>query len=232
MRGTNFQDHRGLPLPRSWSASGTAILATSPPRQHPVHECWVDSVECEVVATLDDSFDADFVDLLPCDRCRCAERDADRLTGQKLGRHQRRALLDAPAPDEQPRTLPPSPTRSLQVAHARALRGLEDLGLIKRSSQPFERTKACRRTPLGQAVVEEHRQALADGSRIRWSYSNLTRRCRLETAELIEIFGANLEEEIELRRHLSVLRRQLPGRDSGGDFSRALLQLEKIAEAM
>ena len=57
-------------------------------------------------------------------------------------------------------------------------------------------------------------------------------RCRLETAELIEIFGANLEEEIELRRYLSVLRRQLPGRDSGGDFSRALLQLEKIAEAV
>ncbi|MBP39522.1 MAG: hypothetical protein CL726_09500 [Chloroflexi bacterium] len=127
---------------------------------------------------------------------------------------------------------PPSPIRSLQVAHARALRGLEDLGLIKRSSQPFERTKACRRTPLGQVVVEEHRQALADGSRIRWSYSNLIRRCRLETAELIEIFGANLEEEIELRRYLSVLRRQLPGRDSGGDFSRALLQLEKIAEAV
>ena len=180
-----------------------SIQATPPLRQRPVHNCRIDDTACEVMARLGGPIDADPVDLLPCDRCRCAERDADRLTGQKLGRHQRRAL-----------------------------RGLEDLGLIKRSSQPFERTKACRRTPLGQAVVEEHRQALADGSRIRWSYSNLIRRCRLETAELIEIFGANLEEEIELRRHLSVLRRQLPGRDSGGDFSRALLQSEKIAEAV
>ena len=73
----------GSPQSQSRSSSGATqpSLATVRPTVVP----------SEVVATLDDSFDADFVDLLPCDRCRRAERDADRLTSQKLGRHQRHA---------------------------------------------------------------------------------------------------------------------------------------------
>jgi hypothetical protein len=207
------------------SADETRSPATSPTRQHPAHDCRIDSSVCEVMPLLFGLLIADapgsLHELLPCSRCRGAERDAALLAGQKLGRHQRLAVLCASGPQERPEPLPPSETtRSARVAHSRSLRGLEAIGLLELSwcrqrdeSGHNRRLRAARRTPLGQAVVDEYGDALTDGSRIRWSTSRLLSRCRLDTASLISLFEANLQEMAELRNHVSAIHRQLARHD-------------------
>jgi hypothetical protein len=190
-----------------------------------VHDCRIDGSVCEVLPLLVGHLIADapgnLHELLPCSRCRGAERHADLLTGQKLGRHQRRALIAARAPQERAEPLPsPGPTRSARVAFSRSLLGLKSAGLLELSwcrqrdeSGRIRRLRAARRTPLGQAVVEEYGEALADGSRIRWSTSRLLSRCRLDTTSLITLFEANLQEATELRNHVSAIHGQLARHD-------------------
>ena len=216
-------------------------MATSPSRHHPVRDCWVDGTACEVIGLLDCSsvdVESDADDLLPCNRCRAAECAIDRLTGQKLGRHQRGILLGARRPAEPPAPLPQlDSTHSAQVAHTRALRSLEALGLIELTwcrqrdeSGRTRRLRSARLTPVGAAIADEYRDLLTSGSRIRWSASRLLSRCRLDTTALTAVFAANLQEAIELRQHL-VAGRQSAGREEEEDFTRALTDLHLLLDA-
>ena len=215
-------------------------MATSPPDQHPVYDCRFDDSPCEVMASFSRHLDClqSMDDLLPCSHCRGAERAIDRLAGQKLGRHQRRALLAANSPQERAEPLPsPGPTRSARVAHSRALHGLNAAGLIELTwcrerdeSGRTRRLRAARQTPLGEAVVDEYRNSLSGGSRIRWSTTRLLSRCRLDTTALTAVFAANLQEEIELRQHV-VAGRQSARREGEEDFTRALTDLHLLLAA-
>ena len=224
-----------------YSTIESAAEATSPTGQHPVRDCWVNGSVCEVIGLLDcSSISLRYVtdDLLPCSRCKAAERAVSQLRGQKLGRHQRGILLGARRPAEPPAPLPQlDSTHSAQVAHTRALRGLEALGLIELTwcrqrdeSGRMRRLRAARLTPVGAAIVDEYRDPLSDGSRLRWSTTRLLSRSRLDTTALIAIFAANLQDEIELRQHLAA-GRQSAGREEEEDFTRALTDLHLLLDA-
>ena len=72
--------------------------------------CWVDGKRCDVVGVLtphsskrfSESFAA-LKELLPCGSCaRRLNADVAKLTGLRLGKHERRILLAAPPPDREP----------------------------------------------------------------------------------------------------------------------------------
>jgi hypothetical protein len=76
----------------------------------------------------------DILRVLPCDRCRRADRDAEQLPGTRLGRLERTILLsaaDAGARGERAQILPDDASPAERVATFRALRKLRDAGLVR-----------------------------------------------------------------------------------------------------
>ncbi len=125
---------------------------------------------------------------LDCWLCpRVAERDAARLAGLRLGKHERRVLLLAPLPPRDKGVViePEGTGRATTAAHLRAIRTLRHAGLLCVDWQP-QTVEAPRRgswrlmrvvthrvavqlSPLGAAVVGRVRPQLTNGAPIRWA---------------------------------------------------------------
>ena len=125
-----------------------------------------------------------------CRWCRGAAVAASRLRFQRLGKHERRVLLQAPPPSASPHWIvPPGPSQAAQTATRRAVARLVELKLILVPPQTMrlnpgdgpdtERllsalrrkymvVRCAIRTTLGQHVVEFYAPELEDGGRIRW----------------------------------------------------------------
>ncbi len=104
-----------------------------------MYTCWVNGDACEAVAPIAHLVDEAAVDSLPCHVCRAAERDTANLSGLRLGRHERRVLLEALPPSgwgelkhEDYTILPENDTRAAREALRRAIRRLHEAGLIRR----------------------------------------------------------------------------------------------------
>jgi len=125
---------------------------------------------------------------LDCWLCpRVAERDAARLAGLHLGKHERRVLLLAsPPPRDKGVVIEPEGTgRVATGAHLRAIRTLRRAGLLsvdwqrqtveapRRGSWQLMRVVthrvAVQLSPLGAAAVGRVRQQLMNGTPIRWA---------------------------------------------------------------
>ena len=95
------------------------------------------------------------------------------LAGVRLGKHERRILVEAPSPSRTSIPIGPAGSgRSASEAHRRALRKLDDVGLIDywhicTTSGKYLGNKV-RRTPLGQAVIDRYRNEIESGLPIRW----------------------------------------------------------------
>jgi hypothetical protein len=122
-----------------------------------------------------------------CEWCRGTIQAADRLRSKRLGKHERHQLLHAASPEEDPRPiLPLGTSHSAQTATRRAVAQLVNYGLIQVSSdqlrlvreedaetlrmldRQYAVLRLCRRTQLGQEVVNCYHEELREGKRIRW----------------------------------------------------------------
>ena len=172
--------------------------------------CWLDGKRCAVVSVLtphsskqfSESFAA-LKELLPCGSCaRRLHGDVAKLSGLRLGKHERRILLAAPPPDREPTVVAAEgASRSASEVHRRAVRRLATAGLVDLRLKSVEiETKAvawswgnhyCRtpmdervkrqfhcqavvRTPLGQTIVQRLTSTLASGGVIRWAEHRAT----------------------------------------------------------
>lgn len=188
----------------------------------PTLPCHVDQKPCEVV----DLFAGDLAavdpedqtwNLLPCQRCRDGDQAALRLEGTRLGRHERRVLLEARPSGGSPGPLPPEDdSRSSHEALQRAIRKLEKHGLVERSWVGGGKWEAgsrmvVGRTALGDAVTLYLRRLLLTRSPIRWRnyLGAIRRRARIRSPELLLL---------EFRRALEafVARDEAPEREPSG----------------
>ena len=127
-----------------------------------------------------------------CAWCQAHGRAASALLRKRLGKHERRVLLDATPPGELPSPiLPEGPSQPSQTATRRAVAALRDAKLIW---VPVEKERVDRahanladlltvlnrryavvrfasRTDLGEAVVQVFANEFADGGRIRWGHN-------------------------------------------------------------
>jgi hypothetical protein len=129
-----------------------------------------------------------------CPRCQAALSAASRLRSKKLGKHERRHLLQAAPPGDPPAPiLPPEPSQTVQTATRRAVANLCDHGLIVLEpgtvrvyphdaeasallgvlQRKYAVLRRASRTPLGEQVVRHYRQELEAGERIRWEAGKL-----------------------------------------------------------
>jgi hypothetical protein len=214
-----------------------------------VHPCWVDGTPCEVIAQIAGPLEAILARrpepagggpppddvasrfaatmtqvhyLLPCGRCRSAERNVARLP--RLGKHERRVLLAAPPPEAGRQVIPPPrPGRSADEAHRRAIGRLWEAGLLHRGWRD-ERVKtaavafggsgrwrhvhreyakrAVSLSPLGEAVVTRLRAELEAGRPIRWARHRdaLVAACRRPPTDLLLDFLAEVKRSGEWSR--------------------------------
>ena len=174
------------------------------PSRHNV-SCWVDGKRCDIARLLSphdskrfaESFEV-LKELLPCGRCtRRLNGDVAKLSGLRLGKHERRILLAAPPPHHEPIVVSTEgASRSASEVHRRAVRRLATAGLVDVRTKSVEiETKAvawswgnhfsrtlpgdrvkrrfhCQavvRTPLGQTVVQRLTSTLTSGGVIRWA---------------------------------------------------------------
>jgi hypothetical protein len=124
-----------------------------------------------------------------CARCQAVRRAAWALSSKRLGKHERRQLLGAGAPDKKPKPIyPPGPSQAEQTATRRAIANLVAHGLIRLAPEQLrlvageddealahlERKYAVLRqawrTELGEEIVRRYRKQLRGGERIRWMY--------------------------------------------------------------
>jgi len=128
-----------------------------------------------------------------CSWCQATLSAAHSLRSTRLGKHERRLLLDAPPPDSEPAPIFPSgPSHNDRTATRRAKRNLvksrllavgnekiritaEDDALLLRSfHRKYMVLEQATRTILGDEVVAVFKQELqAPGARIRWLAANI-----------------------------------------------------------
>jgi hypothetical protein len=156
---------------------------------------------------------------LPCGTCRGAEKAARELRSLRLGKHERRALLEAAATDAKDSAFiaPLDSSRAASESLRRAIRRLHGAGLVELDKKKIEGTRpateqrwfrnpsrwrsAARLSPLGSALVCRYRRDLESGQRIRWS-----RHAASSLASVRQHPDVNLERFIEnVRRHLEVI---------------------------
>jgi hypothetical protein len=124
-----------------------------------------------------------------CDRCQAVQRAAWSIRTKRLGKHERRLLLNAAPPDKKPKPVyPPGPSQAEQTATRRAIANLVAHGLIElapeqlrlqagdddealaRLGRKYAVLRMAWRTPLGDAIVHHYRKQLRGSERIRWMY--------------------------------------------------------------
>ena len=139
--------------------------------------------------------------LLPCDTCVRLEHQIDALP--RLGHVERHVLLHATSEYE-----PIDPlveTRAGYEALSRAMRSLVRAGLLHSRRETFSsyflggvRRTCSRLTPMGAAVVQQLRDELANGARIRWQrvQPDLLRALRRRGNALARTFARSVREEL------------------------------------
>jgi hypothetical protein len=125
-----------------------------------------------------------------CESCQGVLRAASALRFKRLGRHERRQLLDAAEPGGPPHPIrPPGPSQAEQTATRRAVANLVAHGLIRLAPEQlrFEGAgdeevlselgrrryavlRQAWRSDLGEEIVRRYRAELEAGERIRWIY--------------------------------------------------------------
>lgn len=124
-----------------------------------------------------------------CERCRAVQRAAWALRAKRLGKHERRLLLNAAPPSKKPKPiLPPGPSQGEQTATRRAIANLIAHGLIELAPEQlrleagdddealaqlgrkYAVLRLAWRTPLGEAIVHHYRKQLRSSERIRWMF--------------------------------------------------------------
>ena len=123
-----------------------------------------------------------------CTRCQATLHAASALRSKKLGKHERRQLLAAAAPESEPTPIvPPGPSHDDRTATRRAVATLRKAGLIelapdaarvtpethpdllRRMQRKYTVLRFAWRTPLGEEIVARYRHELErPGTRIRW----------------------------------------------------------------
>lgn len=123
-----------------------------------------------------------------CSWCQATLRASSALRFKKLGKHERRQLLAAGAPDSDPTPIvPPGPSHDDRTATRRAIATLRTADLIelapktarvtpdthrdllRRMKRKYAVLRFARRTALGEEIVARYRHELErPGARIRW----------------------------------------------------------------
>ncbi len=110
--------------------------------QHAPFACVVDGQPCEVMAAFPCVPDPcrEVISCLPCNECRLVETHAAGLSGVRLGKHERRLLLEASllTGTQKVRVTPAVRNASLREAHRRAARKLVKAGLVIAHSSKVE----------------------------------------------------------------------------------------------
>lgn len=123
-----------------------------------------------------------------CTFCQEVLQAAYRLRFKRLGKHERRQLLQAAQPHEKPKPiLLPGASQALQTATRRAISNLaraglirvaphtlrinpgEDPAILKALERKYAVLRLASRTHLGQQIVIHYQDELENGKRIRWS---------------------------------------------------------------
>jgi hypothetical protein len=115
-----------------------------------------------------------------CESCQGVLRAASALRFKRLGRHERRQLLDAAEPGGPPHPIrPPGPSQAEQTATRRAVANLVAHGLIRLAPEEvlselgrrrYAVLRQAWRSDLGEEIVRRYRAELEAGERIRWIY--------------------------------------------------------------
>jgi hypothetical protein len=124
-----------------------------------------------------------------CELCRGTLRASASLRFKRLGNQERRQLLSAASPADEPsRIYPPGTSPSEQTATRRAVANLVAFGLIRlapervrlvpghddaeltRLGRKYAVVRQAWRTVLGDEIVQRYRRELEGGQRIRWMY--------------------------------------------------------------
>ena len=207
--------------------------------------CAVDGSPCEVIALVEPLVRAVIADdeergaaleatlpFLPCSSCRVAEAGAKRLAGVKLGRRERRILLDAARAAEGPRDRPGTPVvivtdqpeRAAREANRRAVRTLVGRGLIEtgRNTAGPRIRRGVRLSPLGGAAVRLLRPDLESGRPIRWErhVAEIVALARRDMDWLRERFARTIESAVSF----DTLVGAVAGRRGDGDSVEPLPQ--------
>jgi hypothetical protein len=122
-----------------------------------------------------------------CEYCQGVRRASDTLRFKRLGIHERRQLLAAGAPGDEPNRIhPPGPSQAEQTATRRAVANLVGAGLLRLSPErlrllpgrddrelarlhrKYSVVRQAWRTELGEEIARLYRPELESGRRIRW----------------------------------------------------------------
>jgi len=122
-----------------------------------------------------------------CEYCRGIRRASDALRFKRLGVHERRQLLAAGAPGDEPNRIhPPGSSQAEQTATRRAVANLVGAGLLRLSPEQlrllpgrddrelarlrrkYSVVRQAWRTELGEEIARLYRPELESGRRIRW----------------------------------------------------------------
>lgn len=196
--------------------------------------------------------------LLPCTMCqRRARADARQLARVRLGKHERRILLEAAPPEREQgqRLAPPAPGRAADEAHRRAIRTLAQAGLVHvgRDEHKTETAAATwwraaqMRTywhrvtwlsPLGVSVITHYRTQLLEGRPIRWGAHllSLMHSGCADVPQLLAAFGDRLQQEIGWHETL-LLMATMHGRgrqaaEAANSHTRILVILRHVSAAV
>jgi hypothetical protein len=124
-----------------------------------------------------------------CEWCKATTRAASGLRSKKLGKHERRLLVQA-APPGGPASpiVPPGPSHTDQTATRRAVATLRKAGLIivapgtaritaddpeaaaylRQIDRKYAVLRFAWRTPFGEEIFKRYRSELESGARLRW----------------------------------------------------------------
>jgi hypothetical protein len=122
-----------------------------------------------------------------CEYCQRVRRASDTLRFKRLGAHERRQLLAAGAPGDEPNRIhPPGSSQAEQTATRRAVANLVGAGLLRLSPErlrllpgrddrelarlrrKYSVVRQAWRTELGEEIARLYRPELESGRRIRW----------------------------------------------------------------
>ena len=188
-----------------------------------------DTTSCEATGKpcfvlLELGLTSEAMDCLPCFNCEIGRRDALALQGARLGKHERRVLIEAAEPDAKHSNIlePENDTRSASEALRRAMRKLQEMGLVQiyHKEQESERKAragtlernygvtarytarraAVRTTPLGEAL----RERIDLTQPIRWGDipGELSEQVILPLPDLIEAYSESVDFKYKVQKQV------------------------------
>jgi PAS domain-containing protein len=180
--------------------------------------CDIDQKQCDAIHQLSDKLDIylsgkaydknkllnTISEYLPCWYCKkTIQNEVQNLSNVRLGKHERRILLLAPAPESDSEIIEPGePGLRAYESHLRAIRKLEKFGFLWKSRKKRRRV-AVRLSPLGYAITKRLNKELQKRNPIRWAKfkNDLITEASLSNEELL----AKFESKIRYDKLLSAL---------------------------